>query len=99
MKVVITDAAEADLIQIGDYIRRDNATRAASFLAALLTRCQGLAELPRAYPLVPRYEAWGIRRRVHGNYSIFYRVGEEQIDVVHILYGARDFEALLFPET
>jgi large subunit ribosomal protein L34 len=32
-----------------------------------------LADTPRAYPLVPRYERFGIRRCVHGNDLIFYR--------------------------
>jgi toxin ParE1/3/4 len=47
---------------------------------------------------VPRYEQFGIRRRPFGNYLIFYRVGPDAIEVVHILHRARDFEPLLFPE-
>jgi plasmid stabilization system protein ParE len=41
-----------------------------------------------------------VRHRVHGNYQIFYRVlGQptERIDVIHVLHGARDFAAILFP--
>jgi plasmid stabilization system protein ParE len=33
-----------------------------------------------------------------GSYLIFYRVGTETIEVVHILHGARDYDPLLFPE-
>jgi toxin ParE1/3/4 len=51
-----------------------------------------------AIPLVPRYEHLGIRRRPFGNYLIFYRIGADAIEVVHILHGARDYEPLLFPE-
>ena len=40
----------------------------------------------------------GIRRRPFGNYLIFYRIGIDAIEVVHILHGARDYEPLLFPE-
>jgi len=29
---------------------------------------------------------------------IFYRVGIDAIEVIHILHGARDYEPLLFPE-
>ena len=58
--------------------------------------CLALADTPRAYPLVPRYERFGIRRCVHGNYLIFYRLQPEQIEVIHVLQGARDIEALLF---
>jgi toxin ParE1/3/4 len=40
----------------------------------------------------------GVRRLVHGNYLMFYRITEEQVEVVHVLNGARDYEPLLFPE-
>jgi addiction module RelE/StbE family toxin len=96
MRVVITAAAKADLLAIRRYIEADNPTRAVSFVEELLNRCLALADTPRAYPLVPRYERFGIRRCVHGNYLIFYRLQPEQIEVIHVLQGARDIEALLF---
>ena len=46
--------------------------------------------------MVPRYERFGIRRCVHGDDLIFYRLQPEQIEVIHVLQGARDIEALLF---
>jgi len=45
-----------------------------------------------------RYEHHGIRRRPLGSYLIFYRVGIETVELVHILHGARGYEPLLFPE-
>jgi len=45
-----------------------------------------------------RYEHTNIRRVVHGNYLIFYRVNTESIEVIHILHGAMNFDAILFPE-
>ena len=56
MRVVITAAAKADLIAIGEFIRPHNPARAATFIDELLDRCHDLADMPRAYPLVPRYE-------------------------------------------
>ncbi|WP_281171517.1 type II toxin-antitoxin system RelE/ParE family toxin [Inquilinus limosus] len=44
---------------------------------------------------MPRYEKRGIRRRVRGNCQIFYRADDEQVYVVRVLHGARDYEALL----
>jgi plasmid stabilization system protein ParE len=38
-----------------------------------------------------------VRRLPHGNYLIFYRVDESQVVIVHVLNGAQDYEALLFP--
>jgi plasmid stabilization system protein ParE len=95
--VIITDEARADLDRIGDFIAEDNPRRAASFVDELLERCRRLADMPRAFPLVPRYEHYGVRRRVHGEFLIFYRIGIEQIDVLHVLNGAQNYEAILFP--
>lgn len=97
MIVFITAAAEADLERIGDYIATDNPLRALTFVEELLERCERLAEMPNAFPLVPRYEQTGVRRRPYGEYLIFYRVGTERLDILHILNGARDYEAILFP--
>ena len=97
MKVVITDAAKADLVEIGEFIRPHNPKRALTFVDELLDRCVTLADMPNAFPLVPRYERYGIRRCVHRDYLIFYRVIEDLIVVIHILHGARNYEALLFP--
>jgi len=98
MKVVVSQAAEADLETIADWIAQDNPRRALSFVIELRDACMSLGHTPRAFPLVPRHEAHGIRRRVHGNYLIFYRIDPDQVTIIHILHGARDFEPLLFPE-
>jgi toxin ParE1/3/4 len=97
MIVLISAAAEADLQSIGDHIAQDNPLRAFSFVEELLDRCYGLAEMPTAFPLVPRYEALGIRRRIHGNYLIFFRQEGERLIVLHVLHGAMDYSSILFP--
>lgn len=98
MIVELAAAAEADLEAIGDYIARDNPVRAASFVRELYRSCLDIAEMPEAWPVVPRYEHHGVRRRVHGRYLIFYRFDERRITILHILNGAMDVEAILFPE-
>jgi plasmid stabilization system protein ParE len=96
--VVVTAEAESDLEQITNYIAEQSAEIALNFVRELREKCESLADAPRGYPLVPRHEHLGIRRRPFGNYLIFYRVGADAIEVVHILHGARDYEPLLFPE-
>lgn len=95
MIVHLTAEAESDLEQIGDYMAQDNPKRALSFVLELRDKCLSLAETPWGFPLAPRYERYGMRRRVYGNYLIFYRVESDRVVVVHVLHGARDFEALL----
>jgi toxin ParE1/3/4 len=98
MIVVITDEAEADLEKIGDHIAADNSRRAVTFVRELREKCAALAHAPRGYPLVPRHEHTDVRRRPYGNYLIFYRIGIDAVEVVHVLHGVQDYEAILFPE-
>jgi toxin ParE1/3/4 len=98
MIVELTAAAEADLESIGDYIARDNPVRALSFVRELYRSCLDIADMPEAWPAVPRYEHHRIRRRVHGRYLIFYRFGAGRITILHVLNGAMDVEAILFPD-
>jgi plasmid stabilization system protein ParE len=95
--VVITAEAEADLEDIASYVAAQSPRSALTLIRELRERCETLADAPRGYPLVPRYEEKGVRRRPFGNYLIFYRVGRDAIEVIHILHGARDYEPLLFP--
>ncbi len=99
MIVRILPDAEAELEAIGDYIARDNPLRAVSFVRELRDRCMSLADMPLAFPLVPRYEDRGVRHRVHGNYQIFYRVvglPAGRIDVIHVLHSTRNAAVILF---
>ncbi len=98
MIVVITQKAEADLESIGDHIAQESPESAVTFVRELREACEGLGDMSKRFPLVARYEHAGIRRRVHGNYLIFYRVGIETVDVIHVLHGAMNYEPLLFPE-
>ena len=97
MIVVVTAEAESDLEQIATYIAEQSIEIALNVVQELREKCASLADAPRGYPLVPRYEHLGIRRRPFGNYLIFYRVGPDVIEVVHVPHGARDYEPLLFP--
>ncbi len=97
MKVILSAAAREDLLAIANFIAVDSPARALSFVDELVACCEALAVLPSAFPLVPRYESFGIRRRPYGDYLIFYRVEATSVQVLHVLHGGRDYEALLFP--
>jgi len=95
MKLVFADEARQDLIDIGDHIARDNPTRALTFVQELRAAASEILLTPQAFPILPRYVHLGLRRRVHGNYLIFYRSDHTEVSIVRILHGARDYEALL----
>jgi addiction module RelE/StbE family toxin len=96
MILEFSSEAADDLEQIADYIAQDNPQRALSFVRELRGKCEDLVDAPNSFALVPRYEHHGIRRRVHGNYLIFYRVEAAKVVIIHILDGAADYGAILF---
>ena len=98
MIVVVTAEAEADLEQIAAYVAEQSPRSALTLVRELRERCESLQDTPRGYPLVPRCEHLGIRRRHFGRFLIFNRVSQDAIEIIHILHGARDYESLLFPE-
>jgi plasmid stabilization system protein ParE len=96
MKLVFTAAARADLHAIGDWIASDNAPRAVTFIDELEQHCARLADRPQMHPLLIRRESTGLRKAVHGNYLIFYRMAGDAVEIVRILHGAQDWERMLF---
>lgn len=98
MKVVFTSRAKASLREIALFIARDNADRALSFLRDLESVARQLGDAPLSFPLVPRYEHHGIRRRPYRGYLIFYRVEDDRVAIIDVVHGARDYESLLFTD-
>lgn len=96
MRVRLMPDAERDLVEIIDWIAKDNPARAVSFAQELKDKCLEL-EHSRGYPFVPRYERRGVRRKVHRDYLIFYRVEKSHVAVLRVLHGGRDYVPLLFP--
>lgn len=97
MEVFLTDAAIADLESIGDWIAADSPARALAFIELLRDKCLDLGEIPMAFPVVPRFESLGVRRRPVGDYLIFYRVQGKQVEILHVVHGARDYDEILSP--
>lgn len=98
MKVVLSEQAERDLEEIGDFIAVDDPGRARSFVREIRASCAGLASMPRRFPVVGQRNGLAVRRRTHGAYLIFYREASSRVEVIRILHGTRDHIRLLFPE-
>ena len=75
----------------------DNPLRAITFVQTLRQTCLALADMPLAFPLVPRYASDGVRWRPYRDYLIFYRVTEEAVEILHVLHAAQDYERILSP--
>ena len=92
--VTIRPLAQADLIEIGDFIALDDRRRASSFVAEIEAVIFGpIPERPFTFParddLMP-----GLRAARHGRYLIFFIEDRGRIEIVRVLHGARNIARL-----
>jgi plasmid stabilization system protein ParE len=95
MKVLLSTRAMHDLQGIRSYIEQDNPPRAISFIHELRETAKRLADMPHAFPLIPRYERHGIRRRSYKGYGILYSVEPDRIFIHRIIGPGQDYDAAL----
>lgn len=92
-KVLRKPQAESDLIEIWSYIALDNLEAADRLLDVIDDKALTLAESPligrERKELLP-----GIRSFAIGNYVLFYQQIENGIEIIRVLHGARDVEAI-----
>jgi len=94
MRVLMRPRAEADLDDIWWYIAQDNPDAADRFLDELEEHCRTLAQFPKMG--APRDElAPGLRSLPVGNYLLFYLPIDDGIEIVRVLPGMRDIDALI----
>ena len=96
MKVRLHPEALADLRSIHQYIALKNRQRADSFVQELHEKIASLSRTAASFPLLAGFESAGFRRRAHGNYRILFRiVGEDVVEVTHVMQMSRDHQAIL----
>jgi plasmid stabilization system protein ParE len=93
MRVVLTQAARADLREIGHWIARDNVDQAIAFVRQLRAKCFELSVQPLLFPVADEIGP-DIRKRTHGRYLILYRIRSDRVEILRILNSARDYPRL-----
>ena len=89
--------AETDILEIWDYIADDSLAAADRWVDHLDEQFRVLATQPmmgRARDELAR----GVRSFPLGRYVVFYVPLDDGIDVVRVLHGARDIDAVFSPE-
>jgi len=82
-----------DLAQIWAYIADDSPANADDFAALIDSKFQALARQPGMGRARVELGA-GLRSFVVGHYVIFYLPLRDGIDIVRVIHGARDLEAV-----
>src|SRR6266404_3202572 len=88
------ESAERDLVEIANFIARDDPISSARFIERVEEHCQLLA----LHPLMGRTRdalARGLRSLPIGRYVIFYRALDDGVEIVRVLHGARDLRRAL----
>ena len=102
-KVVVSQLAKADMREIGEYIRRElrNPSAATGLIRRFRTAIASLGDFPESgSPLLPHGKVhYPYRFLVCGNYLVFYHTDKKTVMVDRVLYGRRDYLALLFGDT
>jgi toxin ParE1/3/4 len=89
----LTEAAEADLVEIWQFIAEDSVSKADSLLASLDDKAATLARNPEIGRLRPEL-ADELRSFPIGNYILFYTCTPEGILIARVLHGAQDIERM-----
>jgi toxin ParE1/3/4 len=93
----VSPQAAADLEEVWDYIALDDRLAADKIIGEFLIAFRQLVETPRMGrqrdDLSP-----GLRSLGHGNYLVLYNIKYEIINIVRVVHGARDLNALFHPD-
>ena len=87
MEIELTAQAEADLVEIGDFIARDNPSAAERYIRRLRHRIEVLCEFPEAGHPIRRKS--NVRALVERPIIIVYAVKRDRIEVLRFWHGAR----------
>ncbi|MHB9074674.1 MAG: type II toxin-antitoxin system RelE/ParE family toxin [Desulfobaccales bacterium] len=89
--------ARSDLAEIWDYIADDNEVRADVFVDNIDQKFQALASNPNMGRSRDELEE-GLRSFPVDRYVIFYRVMPGGVEIVRVVHGSRDLNAIFNPE-
>lgn len=93
-QVYFSTAAMQDVREIHKFIAANNVDAAVQLLNEIETACQKLVRFPQSGltrdDLMPGLRLIVVRK----SYVVFYRSSNEDIEVVRIIHGARDYSKL-----
>ncbi|MFH1135540.1 MAG: type II toxin-antitoxin system RelE/ParE family toxin [Pseudomonadota bacterium] len=92
--IVKRPRAKSDLVEIWNYIAADSEERADAFIKMIDCKFESLAEQPQV-GRVREELSKGLRSFPVGRYIIFYRPYSDGVEIVRVLHGSRDLEAVV----
>jgi toxin ParE1/3/4 len=87
MKLVWTKEALNCLLEIEEYISRDNPEAAISFVDKLISLAETIVDNPKKGREVPELTLENIRELLYKNYRIVYLVKKKSVEILTIFEG------------
>ena len=90
-RIVWTDQAREALDEVLEFVAHDSPTAARSLVEKFLQAAASLATLSERGRVVPEMEDATIRELLIQRYRLIYQVADDEVSVLAVLHGARDF--------
>ena len=87
MKVIWSKEALTQLIEIEQFIARDNPDGAVRFIDRLINRGEKIKDFPYKGRVVPELSSDHIREVFEKTYRIVYRITDDQIEILTVFEG------------
>jgi toxin ParE1/3/4 len=91
VRLIWTESALADVDAAAAYITRDSKVYAAAFVKKVRARARSLKRFPESGALVLELGDPNTREVYVSGYRLIYAVEPEQVAVLRVIHGARDF--------
>lgn len=91
MKIVWTEHALNCLIEIEEFIARDDPAAAVFLVETLIERTELLKDYLEAGRRVPELPKSSLREIIEGNYRIVYRVQQQVIEILMVFESHRQY--------
>ncbi len=91
-RIVWSPEALEDIESIAEYIERDSLFYAKAVVDKILWSTEKLKGFPKIGRIVPELEKEDIRELIVYSYRLVYQIKEEQILIIAVIHGKRQFE-------
>ena len=97
-RVDITASAEADIVELWDYIAQENPDSATAFILRMEEQIGTLERFPARCPLIPENELLGTqyRQMVFGPYRTIFSIIASRVVILRVIHGARLLDMEMF---
>ncbi|MBS3908583.1 MAG: type II toxin-antitoxin system RelE/ParE family toxin [Actinobacteria bacterium] len=89
-EVVWSAEAVADIEALANYIARDSAAYATSFVQEILDSSKTLSSFSKRGRIVPELDDSSVRELLIRDYRIIYHVEKSRIIILGLIHGSRD---------